>query len=280
MAHGEVSSSSAGCIGGLVSALDDPVWYISRDDQRLGPFSAGQFARFEEAGTLRPTDQIWQTGMDAWIEYSDYVARKSRSRSEGPHQPSSSIKADDEKCAICLLMRRGIRALTTTLTTAFHGVSTFLAKISSVRAPSRAAGISAHVPEGTVRPPVDLYPASIRPSLLGANEPNMRIANGLAPQQPISGVMGHHIKQDQDPSMPNVGTESLAQALPVLSSSTPRLVSEVEAAVQIGLDLAMFRAWVAAGRLPHALPDCGKYDMKAIHLALDRVSGIVSRENG
>ena len=28
------------------------------------------------------------------------------------------------------------------------GVSTFLAKISSVRAPSRAAGISAHVPEG------------------------------------------------------------------------------------------------------------------------------------
>ena len=42
----------------------------------------------------------------------------------------------------------------------------------------------------------------------------------------------------------------------------------------------MFRTWVAAGRLPHALPDCGKYDMKAIHLALDRVSGIVSRENG
>ena len=39
----------------------------------------------------------------------------------------------------------------------------------------------------------------------------MRIANGLAPQQPISGVMGHHIKQDQDPSMPNVGTVSLAR---------------------------------------------------------------------
>src|SRR5262245_62721578 len=113
---------------GLVSALDDPVWYILRDDQRLGPFSTDQFARFEEAGTLRPTDQIWQTGMDAWIEYNDYVASKSKFRSEGPHQPSSSIKADDEKCAICLLMRRGIRALTTTLTTAFHGVSRFLAR--------------------------------------------------------------------------------------------------------------------------------------------------------
>ena len=150
-----------------------------------------------------------------------------------------------------------------------------------MRAPSRAAGISAHALEGTVRPPVDLYPAPIRPSLLGANDPDIRIANGLAPQQPISGVMGHHIKRDQDPSMmPGGGTESLAQALPVLSSSTPRLVSEVEAAIQIGLDLATFRAWVAAGRLPHALPDCGKYDMKAIHLALDRVSGIVPRENG
>ena len=34
-----------------------------------------------------------------------------------------------------------------------------------------------------------------------------------------------------------------------------------------------------AGRLPHALPDCGKYDMKAIHLALDRVSGIVPQKN-
>ena len=261
-----------------MSALDDPVWYISRDDQRLGPFSADQFVRFEEAGTLRPTDQIWRTGMDAWIEYSDYVARKSRSRSEGPHQPGSS--RETEKCAICLLMRRGIRALTTTLTTAFHGVSTFLAKMSSVRAPSRAAGISAHAPEGTVRPPVDPYPTSIRPSLRGANEPDMRSANGLAPQQPISRVMGHHIKQDQDPSMPDVGTESLAQALPVLSSSTPRLASEVQAAVEIGLDLATFRAWVAAGRLPHALPNCGKFDMKAIHLALDRMSGIVSRENG
>ena len=37
MAHGEVSSSSAGWIGGLVLALDDPVWYISREHQRLGP---------------------------------------------------------------------------------------------------------------------------------------------------------------------------------------------------------------------------------------------------
>ena len=80
--------------------------------------------------------------------------------------------------------------------------------------------------------------------------------------------------------MPDVRTEDLAQASQRWSSLTPRLASEVQAAAHIGLDLATFRAWAAAGRLPHALPDCGKYDMKAMHLALDRMSGIASRENG
>jgi hypothetical protein len=78
--------------------------------------------------------------------------------------------------------------------------------------------------------------------------------------------------------MPEVKTEDLVQALPCSPSSIPRLASEGQAAAQIGLDLATFRTWVAAGRLPYALPDCGKYDMKAIHLALDRMSGITSRE--
>jgi hypothetical protein len=80
--------------------------------------------------------------------------------------------------------------------------------------------------------------------------------------------------------MPEAKTEDPVQALPHSPSSIPRLVSEGQAAAQIGLDLATFRAWVAAGRLPYALPDCGKYDMKAIHLALDRISGIAFRENG
>jgi hypothetical protein len=53
-----------------------------------------------------------------------------------------------------------------------------------------------------------------------------------------------------------------------------RLVGEREAAETVGLELATFRAWVAAGRLPKPLPDCGKYDLKAIDVALDRVSGL------
>jgi hypothetical protein len=58
-----------------------------------------------------------------------------------------------------------------------------------------------------------------------------------------------------------------------------RLVSEQHAAQQIGLDLATFRAWVKCGRLPKPLPDCGKYDLKAIDAALDRISGLGTASN-
>ena len=58
-----------------------------------------------------------------------------------------------------------------------------------------------------------------------------------------------------------------------------RLVSEQHAAQQIGLDLATFRAWVKCGRLPIPLPDCGKYDLKAIDAALDRISGLGTASN-
>jgi hypothetical protein len=53
-----------------------------------------------------------------------------------------------------------------------------------------------------------------------------------------------------------------------------RLVSEKEAADAAGLDLATFRAWVASGKLPKPIPDCNKYDVKAIDAAIDRVSGL------
>jgi hypothetical protein len=68
---------------------------------------------------------------------------------------------------------------------------------------------------------------------------------------------------------------------PVLCSSPiPRLANEAKAAAHIGLEIAAFRAWVADGRLPRPLPHCDKYDLKAIHLALDRMSRIGSPESG
>jgi hypothetical protein len=53
-----------------------------------------------------------------------------------------------------------------------------------------------------------------------------------------------------------------------------RLVSEKEAAAEIGLELSQFKAWVDCGRLPKPLADCGKYDLKAIDQAIDRISGL------
>ena len=263
-----------------MSALNDPVWYISRDDQRRGPFSSDQFARFEEVGTLRPTDQVWQTGMDAWIDYNDYVARKSVAHLESPHRPSASgPEKDNEKCAICHLIRGGMRALTATLTTASQTVSRLLAKLSGVHASSLASDGSEHVPERTASPPADPPPGSVHPPLLGAQELDMRPpANGQILRHPAGRVIDH-AKQAQNSAMA-VSAEDLFQALPRSASSIPRLASEGQAAAQIGLDLATFRAWVAEGRLPRALPDCGKYDMKTIHLVLDRMSGIASSENG
>jgi hypothetical protein len=58
-----------------------------------------------------------------------------------------------------------------------------------------------------------------------------------------------------------------------------RLASEKEAADYIGLELATFRTWVSSGRLPSPIADCGKYDLKAVDLALDRISGIGGAAN-
>ena len=58
-----------------------------------------------------------------------------------------------------------------------------------------------------------------------------------------------------------------------------RRVGEKEAADAIGLDLATFRAWVASGKLPKPIPECGKFDLKALDAALDRISGLGGPSN-
>jgi hypothetical protein len=58
-----------------------------------------------------------------------------------------------------------------------------------------------------------------------------------------------------------------------------RLVSEQKAVEEIGLDVATLRAWVQCGRLPKPLTDCGKYDLKALDAALDRISGLGTASN-
>jgi hypothetical protein len=58
-----------------------------------------------------------------------------------------------------------------------------------------------------------------------------------------------------------------------------RLVTEKQAAETIGIELATFREWVSCGRLPKPIPECGKFDLKAIDAAIDRISGLSNPSN-
>jgi hypothetical protein len=58
----------------------------------------------------------------------------------------------------------------------------------------------------------------------------------------------------------------------------PRLVSKTEAARYCGVTSATFAKWVLAGILPPSLAVTGKYDMRALDIALDKLSGIESVE--
>jgi hypothetical protein len=57
-----------------------------------------------------------------------------------------------------------------------------------------------------------------------------------------------------------------------------RLLPEARMAETIGLDLATFRRWVAYRHLPEPFQDTKPplWDSHAVHLALDRLSGIGS----
>ncbi len=252
-----------------MSAPDNAVWYISRDGQRAGPFTNDDFARFEEAGGLRPTDQVWHTGMQSWIAYSDHDARKVAGRLVDQHPSGSSANADDETCAICLKMRKAMQAFATGLVTALGSASTKMR-----RSAASLATDASLVAGGTAPPSADPHPALMRRSFFGAKESSVR-SFSIAPVLERSDESNHN----RDGVTPDVVIDAVAEpSRPSLS--TPRLVTEGQAAANIGLELATFRTWVADGRLPRALPGCGKYDMKAIHLALDHMSGIASREVG
>jgi hypothetical protein len=263
-----------------VSAPNDAVWYISRDGQRAGPFTNDEFAGFEEAGRLRPTDQVWQPGMQSWVAYSDHDARQVAGRLVERDPSRSSPNTDGETCAICLMMWRATQAFASGLMAALGSASAYLGKMrtsaaspgthgSLEPAPSKASG-------ETARPSADPPPALTRH--FGPKEPSVRsfsIASVF--ERPDTGLIDHESRHNRDGVTPVVVSDAVAEpSRPSLS--TPRLVSEGQAAADIGLELATFRTWVADGRLPRALPGCGKYDMKAIHLALDHMSGIASRE--
>jgi hypothetical protein len=66
--------------------------------------------------------------------------------------------------------------------------------------------------------------------------------------------------------------------LPIAANDNrpPRLVSKAEASRYCGVTPATYTKWVLAGTLPPPLSVTGKYDMRALDAALDRLSGIKS----
>jgi hypothetical protein len=58
-----------------------------------------------------------------------------------------------------------------------------------------------------------------------------------------------------------------------------RLVSEKEAVEETGIPLATFRSLVQSKRLPGPLPEIGKFDLKALDAAIDRLSGLGGATN-
>lgn len=59
----------------------------------------------------------------------------------------------------------------------------------------------------------------------------------------------------------------------------PRFVQEDAAARILGLPISNFRHWVKIGRLPGPVADVQLYDLNALHIACDRISGIGAPQN-
>jgi hypothetical protein len=57
-----------------------------------------------------------------------------------------------------------------------------------------------------------------------------------------------------------------------------RLITKAQAAKYCGTSAATFAKWVLAGILPSTVSITGKYDMRALNAALDKLSGINSVE--
>ena len=97
-----------------MSDANEVAWYISREGERFGPFTAGDFAEFEATSQIKATDHIWYTGLDDWLEYSEY-----RRIAEG----SSAVRPKEMAKRLLgarLIARKLLRVPRGILTTAFQ----------------------------------------------------------------------------------------------------------------------------------------------------------------
>jgi predicted DNA-binding transcriptional regulator AlpA len=62
--------------------------------------------------------------------------------------------------------------------------------------------------------------------------------------------------------------------MPDIEKLPKRLLTREEAAFYCGLSVSAFSRWVMLGRLPRPLVGSARWDLKAIDLALDSLSGL------
>jgi hypothetical protein len=58
------------------------------------------------------------------------------------------------------------------------------------------------------------------------------------------------------------------------SDGSQRLITKSQAAAYCGLSKAGFSSWVSSGKLPGPIPGTARWDIRAINVALDQLSGI------
>jgi hypothetical protein len=95
----------------------DVAWYISREGQRFGPFTADDFADFEATNQIKASDHIWYTGLDDWLAYSEYTRAEQTSKLIGVQpggigSPSKRLIGAQLIARKLLRVPRGIAATT------------------------------------------------------------------------------------------------------------------------------------------------------------------------
>jgi hypothetical protein len=48
--------------------MANPRWYIARNNERVGPFSAGELQQLARCGLLQPGEYVWAEGAAKWVE--------------------------------------------------------------------------------------------------------------------------------------------------------------------------------------------------------------------
>src|SRR3954471_19106818 len=75
-------------------------------------------------------------------------------------------------------------------------------------------------------------------------------------------------------------TKSMTRALDQADTDIrPRLLSRSQAACYCSVSTSTFSNWVHSGKVPPALPGTTRWDVKAIDVALDAMSGLTRQDS-